>query len=71
MLHRALKKVNCFNTIDFPGCTGDSESNWLPAPDGPIYLVLRMYWPKPASEASPVLPPGKGSWGPPPVKQAD
>ncbi len=49
----------------------DKESNWLPAPDGPIYLALRMYWPKPASDASSVLPPGKGTWGPPAVKQAD
>ena len=47
------------------------ESNWLPAPDGPIYLALRMYWPKPASDASSVLPPGKGTWAPPPVKQVD
>jgi hypothetical protein len=22
------------------------ESHWLPAPDGPIYLVMRLYWPK-------------------------
>jgi hypothetical protein len=22
------------------------ESNWLPAPDGPIYMVMRLYWPK-------------------------
>ncbi len=22
------------------------EANWLPAPDGPIYLVMRLYWPK-------------------------
>ena len=22
------------------------EANWLPAPDGPIYLLLRLYWPK-------------------------
>ena len=43
----------------------DKESNWLPAPDGPIYLALRMYWPKPASDTSSVLPPGKGTWGPP------
>lgn len=43
----------------------DKESNWLPAPDGPIYLALRMYWPAPASDASSVLPPGKGTWGPP------
>jgi hypothetical protein len=43
----------------------DKESNWLPAPDGPIYLALRMYWPKPAGDTSSVLPPGKGTWGPP------
>ena len=24
----------------------DKESNWLPAPDGPIYMVMRLYWPK-------------------------
>ena len=24
----------------------EKESNWLPAPDGPIYLVMRLYWPK-------------------------
>ena len=22
------------------------ESNWLPAPDGPIYIIMRLYWPK-------------------------
>lgn len=27
---------------------GDKEANWLPAPDGPIYMVLRCYWPKQA-----------------------
>ncbi|MBK6731503.1 MAG: DUF1254 domain-containing protein [Bacteroidetes bacterium] len=54
---------------DSPG--KDKESNWLPAPDGPIYLALRLYWPTPASEASSVLPPGKGSWGPPGVEVAD
>ena len=24
----------------------DKESNWLPAPDGPFMVVLRLYWPK-------------------------
>ena len=24
----------------------DKEANWLPAPDGPIYLVMRLYWPR-------------------------
>ena len=25
------------------------EANWLPAPEGPFYLVMRLYWPKPAA----------------------
>ena len=47
----------------------DKQSNWLPAPDGPIYLVMRLYWPK--TEAPSVLPPGEGSWQPPGVMVAD
>jgi hypothetical protein len=39
------------------------ESNWLPAPDGPIYLVLRLYWPKETPPS--ILPPGEGTWQPP------
>jgi hypothetical protein len=41
----------------------DKESNWLPAPNGPIYLVMRLYWPK-ATPPS-ILPPGEGTWKPP------
>ena len=44
---------------------GDKESNWLPAPDGPIYMVMRLYWPK--TEAPSILPPGEGTWQPPGV----
>jgi hypothetical protein len=44
------------------------ESNWLPAPDGPIYLVMRLYWPK--TELPSVLPPGEGTWQPPAVVQS-
>ena len=43
----------------------DKESNWLPAPDGPIFMVMRLYWPK--TEAPSILPPGDGSWRPPGV----
>jgi len=25
---------------------GSTRANWLPAPDGPFYLVCRLYWPK-------------------------
>ncbi|WP_238397542.1 DUF1254 domain-containing protein [Anatilimnocola aggregata] len=41
------------------------ESNWLPAPDGPIYLVMRLYWPK--TETPSILPAGEGTWQPPAV----
>jgi hypothetical protein len=46
---------------DSPGA--EKESNWLPAPDGPIYLVMRLYWPR--TEPPSVLPPGEGTWQPP------
>jgi len=39
------------------------ESNWLPAPDGPIYLVMRLYWPKETPPS--ILPAGEGTWKPP------
>lgn len=51
---------------DSPG--KERESNWLPAPDGPIYLVMRLYWPK--TEPPSVLPPGEGTWGPPAITVA-
>jgi hypothetical protein len=46
---------------DSPG--KDKESNWLPAPNDLIYLVMRLYWPKP--EPPSILPPGEGTWKPP------
>lgn len=48
---------------DSPG--KDKESNWLPAPNGPIYLVMRLYWPKETPPS--VLPPGDGTWQPPAI----
>jgi hypothetical protein len=51
---------------DSPG--KDKEANWLPAPDGPIYLVMRLYWPKETPPS--ILPPGKGTWQPPGIVQA-
>jgi hypothetical protein len=41
------------------------RANWLPAPNGPIYLVMRLYWPK--TEAPSLLPMGRGAWQPPGV----
>jgi hypothetical protein len=45
----------------------DKESNWLPAPNGPIYLVMRLYWPK--VEPPSILPVGEGTWQPPDIKR--
>ncbi len=52
---------------DSPG--KDKESNWLPAPNDTIYLVMRLYWPK--TEAPSVLPAGEGTWQPPGIVRAD
>jgi hypothetical protein len=52
---------------DNPGA--DKEANWLPAPNGPIYMVLRLYWPK--TDAPSILPPGEGTWAPPALRKAD
>jgi hypothetical protein len=46
----------------------DKESNWLPAPNGDIYLVMRLYWPK--TEEPSILPPGNGTWKPPAIAVA-
>ena len=36
--------VTLYVQKDSPG--PDKESNWLPAPDGPFWSVIRLYWPK-------------------------
>jgi hypothetical protein len=51
---------------DSPG--KDKESNWLPAPNGPVYLVMRLYWPK--EEPPSILPLGQGTWQPPAIRVA-
>jgi hypothetical protein len=48
--------------------SADKKSNWLPAPDGPIFLVMRLYWPKETPPS--ILPPGEGTWRPPPIEVA-
>jgi hypothetical protein len=45
--------------------SADREANWLPAPNGPFVLILRMYWPK---ERPPSIL--DGTWKPPPVERA-
>jgi hypothetical protein len=41
----------------------DLKSNWLPAPEGPFYMVLRLYGPEKAAL--------EGQWMPPGLKKAD
>jgi hypothetical protein len=41
----------------------DKEANWLPAPKGPFFMAMRLYWPK--EEAL------SGKWTAPPLKRAD
>jgi len=38
----------------------EKESNWLPAPEGPFAIALRLYWPKEAAL--------DGSWKQPPLE---
>jgi hypothetical protein len=40
---------------------GELAPNWLPAPAGPFYLALRVYWPEQAAL--------DGTWNPPPVER--
>lgn len=51
---------------DSPGAV--KESNWLPAPNDTIYLVMRLYWPKETPPS--ILPPGEGTWKPPAIQLA-
>src|SRR5437899_1044250 len=51
---------------DSPGKA--KESNWLPAPNDTIYLVMRLYWPKGTPPS--ILPPGEGTWQPPAIVAA-
>lgn len=41
----------------------DKESNWLPAPAGPFFAVMRLYWPKPAAL--------DGRWKQPPLERVN
>jgi hypothetical protein len=59
--------VTLYIQKDNPG--KDKESNWLPAPNDLIYLVMRLYWPK--TEAPSILPPGEGTWKPPGIVKAN
>lgn len=40
----------------------DKEANWLPAPKGPFFTAMRLYWPKQAALS--------GKWKAPPLRRA-
>ena len=46
---------------DSPGA--DKEANWLPAPGGPFFVVMRLYWPKPDAL--------NGKWTAPPLQKTN
>lgn len=46
---------------DSPGA--DKEANWLPAPSGPFFCVMRLYWPKPEAL--------NGTWKQPPLMRVN
>ncbi|KPX19025.1 hypothetical protein ALQ08_00810 [Pseudomonas syringae pv. delphinii] len=65
MKKNADGSLTLFIQKDSPGKA--KESNWLPAPNATIYLVMRLYWPK--TEAPSILPAGSGAWAPPGIVQ--
>jgi hypothetical protein len=54
--------ITLYMQKDSPGA--DKESNWLPAPGGPAYVVMRLYWPR---KGSPSI--YNGTWKPPAVQR--
>lgn len=40
----------------------DREANWLPAPKGPFFMALRIYWPRPEAL--------EGTWKAPAAQRA-
>jgi len=61
MKKNADGSITLYVQKDSPGKA--KEANWLPAPDGTVYLVMRLYWPKDSPPS--ILPPGEGTWKPP------
>lgn len=53
--------ITLYVTSESPG--EELETNWLPPPDGPFYLVMRLYGPEEAALA--------GRWMPPQIRKVD
>ena len=60
-------KYNADGSLDLyfqnesPGA--ENEANWLPAPKGPFFAAMRLYWPKPDAL--------DGKWKAPPLQRAN
>ncbi len=65
MLDRLKKDADGGLTLyiqhDSPG--KDLESNWLPAPEGPFWTIIRLYWPEPEAL--------DGTWKAPALEKAE
>ncbi|HEU4930292.1 MAG TPA: DUF1254 domain-containing protein [Candidatus Krumholzibacteria bacterium] len=48
--------------LQYPSPGPSKQSNWLPAPNGPFYVAMRLYWPKPEAF--------DGTWTKPVLKKA-
>jgi hypothetical protein len=55
LAYAADGSLTLYLQADSPGA--DKESNWLPAPNGPFSITLRMYVPTAAALAGPYAPP--------------
>ena len=53
--------ITLYVQSEAPGA--DKEANWLPAPKGPFFVVMRLYWPQPAAV--------KGEWKAPPLQRTN
>jgi hypothetical protein len=64
LVYNADGSLTLYFQHESPGA--DKQANWLPAPDGPFALTLRLYWPNTAAPS--VL---NGTWQPPGVKRTE
>ena len=55
--------LRIFTTLEPAIQDAAEQANWLPAPEGQFYLVMRIYWPEQAAL--------DGTWTPPSVKQSN
>ena len=53
--------VTLYIQHESPGAA--QEPNWLPAPPGPFFMAMRLYWPKPEAL--------DGRWKAPPLNKVD